>query len=136
MKKIAIGGGQGFWGDSNDAAVHLLRHGDIPVSYTHLPEDAAHAPPLFRPRSAAAGRRGADALFPLGGRGCRRAGRERSPWRPQTRFPGGPERSEKAGRYFCTGPPCKIFQISACGKAAASFFRALTARSGPRRYTA
>lgn len=29
MKKIAIGGGQGFWGDSNDAAVHLLRHGDI-----------------------------------------------------------------------------------------------------------
>lgn len=29
MKKVAIGGGQGFWGDSNDAAVHLLRHGDI-----------------------------------------------------------------------------------------------------------
>ena len=25
MKKVAIGGGQGFWGDSNDAAVHLLR---------------------------------------------------------------------------------------------------------------
>lgn len=29
MKKIAIGGGQGFWGDSNDAAIHLLRHGEI-----------------------------------------------------------------------------------------------------------
>ena len=29
MKKIAIGGGQGFWGDSNDAAIHLMRHGQI-----------------------------------------------------------------------------------------------------------
>lgn len=29
MKKIAIGGGQGFWGDSPDAALHMLRHGDI-----------------------------------------------------------------------------------------------------------
>lgn len=87
-----------------------------------LPEDAAHAPPLFHPRSAAAGRRSADALFPLRGRGRRRAGRGRSPRRPQTRFPGGLERSEKAGRYKSTGPPCKIFQIGACGKAAASFF--------------
>lgn len=29
MKKIAIGGGQGFWGDSPDAAIHMIRHGDI-----------------------------------------------------------------------------------------------------------
>lgn len=29
MKKIVIGGGQGFWGDSNDAAVHMVRHSDI-----------------------------------------------------------------------------------------------------------
>lgn len=29
MKKIAIGGGQGFWGDSPDAAVHMIRKGDI-----------------------------------------------------------------------------------------------------------
>ena len=29
MKKIAIGGGQGFWGDSPDAAVHMIRHGNI-----------------------------------------------------------------------------------------------------------
>ncbi len=29
MKKVAIGGGQGFWGDSNDAAIHLMRHGQI-----------------------------------------------------------------------------------------------------------
>ena len=29
MKKIAIGGGQGFWGDSPDAALHMLRHADI-----------------------------------------------------------------------------------------------------------
>ncbi len=29
MKKIAIGGGQGFWGDSPDAAEHMIRHADI-----------------------------------------------------------------------------------------------------------
>ena len=29
MKKIAIGGGQGFWGDSPDAAIHMIRKGDI-----------------------------------------------------------------------------------------------------------
>ena len=29
MKKIAIGGGQGFWGDSPDAAIHMIRHADI-----------------------------------------------------------------------------------------------------------
>lgn len=29
MKKIAIGGGQGFWGDSPDAAIHMLRNADI-----------------------------------------------------------------------------------------------------------
>lgn len=29
MKKIAIGGGQGFWGDSPDAAVHMIREGCV-----------------------------------------------------------------------------------------------------------
>lgn len=29
MKKIAIGGGQGFWGDSPDAALDQIRNGDI-----------------------------------------------------------------------------------------------------------
>ena len=29
MKKIAIGGGQGFWGDSPDAAIHMIRNADI-----------------------------------------------------------------------------------------------------------
>lgn len=29
MKKIAIGGGQGFWGDSPDAAIHMIRRADI-----------------------------------------------------------------------------------------------------------
>lgn len=28
-KKVRIGGGQGFWGDSNDAAIHMIKHGDI-----------------------------------------------------------------------------------------------------------
>lgn len=28
-KTVKIGGGQGFWGDSNDAAIHLVRHSDI-----------------------------------------------------------------------------------------------------------
>ncbi len=28
-KKVKIGGGQGFWGDSNDAAIHMIRHSDI-----------------------------------------------------------------------------------------------------------
>ena len=32
MKKVAIGGGQGFWGDSPDAAVHMIRHADIQYS--------------------------------------------------------------------------------------------------------
>lgn len=29
MKKIAIGGGQGFWGDSPDAAIHMIHEADI-----------------------------------------------------------------------------------------------------------
>ena len=29
MKKIRIGGGQGFWGDSNDAAYHMIREGEL-----------------------------------------------------------------------------------------------------------
>lgn len=29
MKKVAIGGGQGFWGDSPDAALHMIRNADI-----------------------------------------------------------------------------------------------------------
>ena len=29
MGKVVIGGGQGFWGDSNDAAIHMVRHSHI-----------------------------------------------------------------------------------------------------------
>ena len=29
MKKISIGGGQGFWGDSNDAAIHMVRNANL-----------------------------------------------------------------------------------------------------------
>jgi hypothetical protein len=29
MDRIIIGGGQGFWGDSPDAAIHMVRHSDI-----------------------------------------------------------------------------------------------------------
>ena len=29
MKQVNIGGGQGFWGDSPDAAIHMVRHGNI-----------------------------------------------------------------------------------------------------------
>lgn len=29
MKKIRIGGGQGFWGDSNDAAIHMIHEGNL-----------------------------------------------------------------------------------------------------------
>ena len=29
MKKVNIGGGQGFWGDSPDAAIHMVRNSDI-----------------------------------------------------------------------------------------------------------
>lgn len=29
MKKISIGGGQGFWGDSPDAAIHMIKEGKI-----------------------------------------------------------------------------------------------------------
>lgn len=29
VKKISIGGGQGFWGDSPDAAIHMIRHGNL-----------------------------------------------------------------------------------------------------------
>ncbi|KAA8674775.1 acyclic terpene utilization AtuA family protein [Clostridium sp. MT-14] len=28
-KKIRIGGGQGFWGDSNDAAIHMVKRGNL-----------------------------------------------------------------------------------------------------------
>ena len=29
MKKVIIGGGQGFWGDSNDAAIHMVKYSNI-----------------------------------------------------------------------------------------------------------
>ncbi|MEL7566211.1 MAG: acyclic terpene utilization AtuA family protein [Dehalobacterium sp.] len=29
MDKVIIGGGQGFWGDSNDAAIHMVQHSNI-----------------------------------------------------------------------------------------------------------
>ncbi len=29
MKKVAVGGGQGFWGDSPDAAIHMIRNAEI-----------------------------------------------------------------------------------------------------------
>lgn len=29
MEKVVIGGGQGFWGDSNDAAVHMVKRGGL-----------------------------------------------------------------------------------------------------------
>ena len=29
MKTVKIGGGQGFWGDSPDAAIHMVRHADL-----------------------------------------------------------------------------------------------------------
>jgi len=29
MSRVNIGGGQGFWGDSPDAAIHMVRHGNI-----------------------------------------------------------------------------------------------------------
>lgn len=29
MKKVSIGGGQGFWGDSNDAAIHMIHRADL-----------------------------------------------------------------------------------------------------------
>lgn len=29
MKKVRIGGGQGFWGDSPDAAIHMIREGNL-----------------------------------------------------------------------------------------------------------
>ncbi len=29
MDKVIIGGGQGFWGDSNDAAIHMVKHSNI-----------------------------------------------------------------------------------------------------------
>ncbi len=29
MKTVSIGGGQGFWGDSPDAAIHMMKHGDL-----------------------------------------------------------------------------------------------------------
>ena len=28
-KQISIGGGQGFWGDSNDAAIHMIRTAEL-----------------------------------------------------------------------------------------------------------
>ena len=31
MKRVVIGGGQGFWGDSNDAAIHMVR--TAPLNY-------------------------------------------------------------------------------------------------------
>ena len=29
MDKVIIGGGQGFWGDSNDAAIHMVKNSNI-----------------------------------------------------------------------------------------------------------
>ena len=29
MEKVIIGGGQGFWGDSPDAAIHMVRNSNI-----------------------------------------------------------------------------------------------------------
>ncbi len=29
MRKVSIGGGQGFWGDSNDAAIHMVHEGNL-----------------------------------------------------------------------------------------------------------
>ena len=29
MNKVRIGGGQGFWGDSNDAAIHMMKKGSL-----------------------------------------------------------------------------------------------------------
>jgi len=29
VKRVSIGGGQGFWGDSNDAAIHMIRTADL-----------------------------------------------------------------------------------------------------------
>lgn len=29
MSKVVVGGGQGFWGDSNDAAIHMVRNSNI-----------------------------------------------------------------------------------------------------------
>ena len=29
QKKVRIGGGQGFWGDSNDAAIHMIKKGNL-----------------------------------------------------------------------------------------------------------
>ena len=29
MKTVRIGGGQGFWGDSPDAAIHMMKHGNL-----------------------------------------------------------------------------------------------------------
>ena len=31
MRKVIIGGGQGFWGDSNDAAIHMVH--TAPLDY-------------------------------------------------------------------------------------------------------
>lgn len=28
-KQISIGGGQGFWGDSNDAAIHMIHTAEL-----------------------------------------------------------------------------------------------------------
>ena len=39
MKKVLIGGGQGFWGDSPDAAIHMVRKGDIQyIGFDYLAE--------------------------------------------------------------------------------------------------
>ena len=46
MKKVAIGGGQGFWGDSPDAAIHMIRNADIQYmgcDYLAELEDCFHA---------------------------------------------------------------------------------------------
>lgn len=39
MKKVSIGGGQGFWGDSPDAAIHMVRHGELQyIGFDYLAE--------------------------------------------------------------------------------------------------
>lgn len=42
MKKVAIGGGQGFWGDSPDAAIHMIRNADIQYM-SHPESDDRHS---------------------------------------------------------------------------------------------
>ena len=37
-KQISIGGGQGFWGDSNDAAIHMIRTAELDYMACRTPK--------------------------------------------------------------------------------------------------